>query len=240
MCSSDLNVPPWNDATNLFIRGQATATLRLVAQEIGLLPTQFWGTDVGSGSNMVSVLKVIGSNTAEADSALGIIGTDFYDQNRDSLKALGFQASNQRCAYLPDSQLATRDKINVRDGHYPLWGRIHFFAARQNGSNGSLVSPAAATFLPLFAGPTYDFDILKAFIRAGFVPPCAMKVSRSSELGPLTYDDPPPASCGCLFDAQVGTTPARAECQACGDSMSPPCPADRPSCNYGFCEQSPM
>ena len=169
----------------------------------------------------------------DANQALGIIGTDFYDQptNRGRLKALGFQANDQSCAYLPDSSLTSRDKINVRDGHYPLWGRIHFFAARVAG----LPSSAAATsFLSLFASPTLDPDILAALIKAGFVPPCAMKVTRDSELGDFTYDDPPPVACSCAFDFQVGT-PLGPECQPCTTNLD--CPGSRPSCNYGYCEQ---
>lgn len=230
------NLPPWTTPSYLYIRGQATATLRLVGKEIGLLPTQFWGTDQGSALNMANNLGII-NNQDSANSALGIIGSDFYDQpvNRQKLKALGFQATNQDCAYLPDSSLTTRDKVNVRDGHYPLWGRIHFFYPI---SNGAPVSMFAAQFVTLFAGPMFDVDVLTALINAGFVPPCAMKVTRDSELGDFTYDDPPPASCGCFFDAQVNTTPARPECQPCGDGM-PPCPDDRMVCNYGYCEQNP-
>lgn len=230
------NLPPWTNPALLYIRGQATATLRLVGKEIGLMPNQFWGTDQGSAQKMADNLGLI-SNPDNANAALGIIGSDFYDQpvNRGKLKALGLQAAGQNCAYLPDSSLATRDKINVRDGHYPLWGRIHFFLQI---SNGAPVSQNAAQFVTLFAGPVFDLDVITALISAGFVPPCAMKVTRDSELGDFTYNDPPPVSCGCFFDAQVNTTPARPECQACGDGM-PACPADRPSCNYGFCEQDP-
>ncbi len=229
------NVPPWNTSAYLYIRGQGTATLRLVAKEIGLLPNQFWGTDQGSAANMANNLALL-SQQDNVNAALGIIGTDFYDQpiNRGRLKALGFQAAGQSCAYLPDSGLPARDKINVRDGHYPLWGRIHFFSAV---TNGMPVSQAAATFLPLFAGPTFDLDVLTALVKAGFVPPCAMKVTRDSELGDLTYDDPPAVACGCFFDAQVDG-PARAECTPCPNGPSD-CPSTRPACNYGFCEQDP-
>ena len=125
-----------------------------------------------------------------------MLGTDDYDQPiaRDTVKALGFQAHGQSCAYLPDSSLTSRDKLNVRDGHYPLWGRIHFFAAR---SNGMLLSPAAAAFMSPFSSPVLDPVILSAIIKSGLVPPCAMKVRRVSDLGDFTYFDPPPVACGC-------------------------------------------
>jgi len=177
-------VPPWENPQFLYIRGQGTATLRLVAKEIGLLPNQFWGTDQGNAAAMAANLGVL-TKPEEANAALGIIGSDFYDQpiNRDRIKALGFQAGGQKCAYLPDSSLTSLDKINVRDGHYPLWGRIHFFAAR---ANGLFVSPTATAFLTLFSNPYLDPEILAALIKAGFVPPCAMKVTRTQELGDFT------------------------------------------------------
>jgi ABC-type phosphate transport system substrate-binding protein len=225
-------VPPWEKPLFLYIRGQGTATLRLVAKQIGLMPNQFWGTDQGTALNMASNLAVL-TQPEDAEAALGMIGSDFYDQDkfRGSLKALGLQVTDQYCAYLPDSSLTSRDKINVRDGHYPLWGRIHFFAAR---SNGMLTSPVATTFLSLFTNPTLDPDILAALIKAGFVPPCAMKVTRDSELGDFTYADPPPVSCGCAFDVQVGAD-ARPECVPCSEAKD--CPADRHACSYHYCEQ---
>jgi len=226
-------VAPWEDYHYLYIRGQGTATLRLVGKEIGLLPTQFWGIDQGSAATMASNLAGL-INPDEANLGLGIIGTDYYDQpeNRGGLKALGFQATGQSCAYLPDSSLTSRDKINVRDGHYPLWGRIHFFAARV----GTIpVSQTATTFLNLFANPTLDTPILNALIKAGFVPPCAMMVTRTEELGDFTYSNPPPVSCGCAFDAQVGVTPMRPECTTCNSTSD--CPTSRPACTNGYCEQ---
>jgi len=226
------SVAPWVDPKFLFIRGQGTATLRLVANEIGLPFNQFWGTDQGSATTMANNLGNIGTYD-EANKALGIIGTDFYDQvdNRNRLKALGFQAAGQSCAYLPDSSLTSRDKINVRDGHYPLWGRIHLFTAR---SNGAPTSQVAAEFLLLFTSPALDSEILAAFITAGWVPPCAMKVSRDTDLGDFTYYDPPPVACGCAFEAQVGVDPLRQECTKC--TLSSDCPQNRPFCNYGYCE----
>jgi hypothetical protein len=225
-------VSPWVDPTFMYIRGQGTATLRLVGKQIGLQPGQFWGTDQGNALAMANNLAVI-TNQQDANSAIGMIGTDYYDQPqfRGSLKALGLQVSDQECAYLPDSTLTSHDKINVRDGHYPLWGRIHFFAARVNGV---LSSQPARDFLSVFTGATLDDNILTALINAGFVPPCAMKVTRATELGDFTYDDPPPVSCGCAFDAQVSSV-VRPECKACPNG-SADCPLDRPACNNGFCE----
>ena len=226
-------VAPWKDPKFLYIRGQGTATLRLVAQQIGLPFNQFWGTDQGSAAAMANNLAAL-STPDEANAGIGIIGTDYYDQmeNRNRLKALGFQASSdQKCAYLPDSSLTSLDKINVRDGHYPLWGRIHLFAER---ANTILVSPTASAFMDLFGSALLDHDIFVALIKAGFVPPCAMKVTRAAELGNFTYYDPPAVNCGCAFDAQVGNTQMDPGCTTC--STNTDCPVTRPSCRYGYCE----
>ena len=41
--------------------------------------------------------------------------------------ALAFQANGQTKAYYADSTSGARDRQNVRDGHYPIWGPVHFF-----------------------------------------------------------------------------------------------------------------
>ena len=223
---------PWEKADKfIFVRGAGTATLRLVAKELDLTFGQMWGTDQGSASNMINTLAQITDLTI-APKAIGIVGADFSDLARGNVKVLGFQAHGQRCAMAPDRSLTTLDKINVRDGHYPLWGRIHFYTSRAAGA-----SMAAQTFAFMLTRPDLDADILDAFIDASFVPPCAMKVKRESELGALSYESPAPFECSCAFDAHVNpdkTTPP-AGCVPCttnGDCKDPA----RPSCNYGYCE----
>ncbi len=228
--------PPWEDPKFMFIRGQGTATLRIVAKQLGLMPEQFWGFDAGSASVMA---QTVGGYTfyGDAEKVIGIIGSDFYDFKRNLLKALAFQADGQTCAYLPDSSLNSMDKINVRDGHYPMWGRIHFFTARKNG----MASPDyAATFTTLLSTINPDNDLLHALIKGGFVPPCAMLVRRDTEigLGPLTADDPPASSCSCAFDVAVGATNRTAECHTCTTSSDCAPYTGRPACNNGYCEPS--
>ena len=174
----------------------------------------------------------------EAQTTIGIIGADFYDLYRGKLKPLAFQAKGQECAYVPDSSLTSRDKINVRDGHYPLWGRIHFFTGRMNG--GTPTSQVAYNFVFYLTSAFLDQDILEAFVAASFVPACAMKVFRKSELGDMTCPETP-SPCGCVFDAL--TNPDKSHpppgCVVCGNPSD--CarndPAN-PSCNYGYCERT--
>jgi hypothetical protein len=225
-------VAPWTDDKQIFARGNGTATLRLLAKELELTPAQVWGLDQGN-ANAMGVNIANTTDPAKVQSTIGIIGADFYDSYyRSSIKPLAFQAKGQSCAYVPDSDLRTKDKINVRDGHYPLWGRIHFFITL---SNGSPVSDAAGHFVFLLTGAKLDPEVLQAFVTASFIPACAMKVKRMSELSELLVDDPPPYPCGCAFDKLTSLkNEAPARCQACknGECTDPAFP----SCNFDFCE----
>jgi hypothetical protein len=222
-------VAPWLDEKQIFVRGNGTATLRLLAKELELAPAQVWGLDQG---NAITMGVNIGNTTdpTRAQSTIGIIGADFYDTlYRSSIKPLAFQAKGQSCAYVPDSTLQAKDKMNVRDGHYPLWGRIHFFY--------SGYSEVAGKFIFLLTNANLDPDILKAFVAASFIPTCAMKVKRTSELSELLMDDPPPHPCGCAFDKMTSLTgqdpPGCKACKGDGECRDP-----TPSCNFGFCERN--
>ena len=48
----------------------------------------------------------------------------------------------QRTGYQPDSSPTTIDKANVRDGHYPLWGYVHFFTSTHGGAGASEAAKA--------------------------------------------------------------------------------------------------
>jgi len=45
------------------------------------------------------------------------------------------------------------DKKNVRDGHYPLWGYVHFFIPI---GTGGVPADAAKTFVTRFSVPSLD------------------------------------------------------------------------------------
>jgi hypothetical protein len=226
------HVAPWLNSALFFVRGTGTATTRLIGLAVDVpVPSQkFWGIDQGTAEKLAANLSAV-QDPSEAHGAIGILGSDFYDQNKLSLKALAFQAKGQSCAYLPDSSSNTRDKINVRDGHYPIWGLLHFFAAL--GPDG-LPSDTSLAFLRQFAEPLSP-EMLDAFIEASWVPNCAMMVQRSAELGDLTAETPP-HPCGCHFDAKVSPSGRAPEgCKVCtsnNDCIDP----QKPSCNFGYCE----
>jgi hypothetical protein len=120
----------------------------------------------------------------------------------------------------------------VRDGHYPIWGPIHFFA---QVSNGVPVSPAAQAFVSVVSVPNIPQALLDAFIGSSLVPSCAMQVQRTSELGPLSAYAPP-FECHCYFEASPsvnGSPPP--ECSPCNTSNDCADPA-LPACNLGYCE----
>jgi len=230
---------PWTEPKLFYVRGAGTATLQMVARQIGVPPTKFWGIDQGTADAMAK--NLVGQlDPAASNESIGILGADFYDRNRGGLKALAFQATDQLCAYTPDSNSNSvtlpRDKINVRDGHYPIWGSMHFFTVETD----SQVSDAARTFVSLFGSPMIPMDMLDAFIDSGFVPDCAMMVDRDGELPGALMSRPPVYGCGCHFDSHVNPAPnfVPPTCVPCSDAM--PCADTTKACHYGFCESQSL
>ncbi|HEY6460474.1 MAG TPA: hypothetical protein VIY73_09995, partial [Polyangiaceae bacterium] len=223
--------PPWTDPTLYFVRNANTGTQQEIGHAIDVPAGAFWGIDRGTAANVDSLMKVI-TDPNVAEQAIGIISVDYYDDDRDNLRALAFEAEGQSCAYLPDSTPYKKDKRNVRDGHYPIWGPLHFFAAV---SDGIPVSPGAQAFASVVSVPNIPQSLLDAFIGASLVPSCAMTVQRSSELGALsTYSAP--FQCGCYFEASPDVNgaapPGCTPCNTANDCTNPA----RPACNLGYCE----
>lgn len=229
--AADGGVAPWTDPSFFFIRNQNTGTQQMIARAIDVPADQFWGVDRGSAAAVDMGLRAI-TGSANADQSIGIISTDYADTDQN-LKELAFKAYGQECAYLPDSEHFKTDKQNVRDGHYPIWGPVHFFASVQNATP---ISPAAAAFVNVVAVPDLERQLVDAFIASSLVPSCAMMVTRSTELGALASYSPP-FHCGCYFEASVNSLKAPDApdgCPRCATSND--CPASRPACNLGFCE----
>jgi hypothetical protein len=237
MGGADGGAAPWTNPSVFFIRNQNTGTQQMIGRAIGVPADQFWGVDRGTAAAIDQGLRGI-QDVTTANEAIGIISTDYYDADRSNLKALAFKAFGQECAYLPDTSPTKIDKQNVRDGHYPIWGPLHFFAAVENAVP---VSPAAAAFTNTILVPAVQQSLLDAFIASSLVPSCAMRVTRTTELGSLSsYASP--FQCGCYFDASVNgiTAPASppgcTRCVTTNDCTDP----TRPACNLGFCETQPL
>jgi hypothetical protein len=215
---------PWSDPHFYFTRSSGTGTTQLVARTVTVDPNMVWGIDRLSAPNLVASMEAV--DPAVAESVIGLLSSDFADRSRANLRELAVQEHGQKYGYLPDSNVDSFDKANVRDGHYPIWGAIHLIAATQNG----VPSQAASALITQFTVPKLDPELVAAVIESGFVPPCAMKVNHATELGPLsTYQ--PAFGCGCFYDAQVN---GRSSCTACTGPAD--CSASAPACNYGYCE----
>ncbi|HET6147157.1 MAG TPA: hypothetical protein VFH68_06460 [Polyangia bacterium] len=221
---------PWIEPRSYFVRNANTGTQQLIGRAINVAADRFWGTDYGTAANLKSQLEAVALERAEQ--SIGIISSDYYNPTMNSFKELAFQGFGQLCGFWPDSSQYVGDKRNVRDGHYPIWGPLHFFT-RLNGA-GAPSSPAAAAFVLNTSIAEPDTEVLNAFIDASLVPSCAMRVQRSkADLAPLTPYTPP-IGCGCYFDARVSLGVVPPECQECKTSQE--CPASRPACRLGYCE----
>jgi hypothetical protein len=217
-------VAPWTDPRLYFVRSAGTGTIQLTSRAIAVPPGAWWGIDRLSSDNLRDSME--GVDPSSAEQAIGVLSSDFADKARANLRVLAFQGTGQSCGYLPDSSPTSFDKANVRDGHYPIWGPIHLYAATSNG----VPSAGADALVTRFAVPRLDGQLLDAIIDSGYIPACAMRVRRQEEMGPLmSYQ--PQFGCGCYFEDRVN---ARGTCSACAGPGD--CPASRPACNYGFCE----
>ena len=220
---------PWTEPKLYFVRNANTGTQQMIGRAIGVSADQFWGVDRGTAASVAS--QMTGVDPALAENAIGIISTDYYDRSNGNLRELAFQASGQSCGYWPDSTRFVNDKRNVRDGHYPIWGPLHFFTIT---SNGLPVSLAAEKFVETVSVDDPGIELLDAYVDAGLVPSCAMKVQRKRDLGP-PMPSPPGPQCGCYFENRLAHGVAPEGCQPCTSPNECADPA-LPACRLGFCE----
>src|SRR5262249_15655855 len=135
---------PWTDYTKYYIRNNTAGSTVLASRVIGvdLTSMSFWGIDRVSTDNLRDSLLA----ATDPEAAIGILSIDFYDKNRGNLKALYLKSFQESAAYLPDSSPTVFDKLNVRDGHYPLWGYVHFVVPL-DGLGGTSQAANAMTLL---------------------------------------------------------------------------------------------
>jgi ABC-type phosphate transport system substrate-binding protein len=232
---------PWSDLTKMYIRPNSSGTIQMLATAINVPAAKWQGnrfktdgtTSAGSGDVLayLQALQATGSQ-GDANLGIGILATDLVDKNRATIRALPYQHYGQTCGYLPDSTDTVADKQNTRDGHYMVWGPLH------------MITPVNASKVPSNAGAKIvidyltgavepAFDLIDAEAKLGVVPDCAMRVSRDSEVGPLS-SYMPPKSCECKFVASATGVAVPDGCMACAKSAD--CTAAAPACNYGYCE----
>jgi hypothetical protein len=217
-----LDAAPWTDPNYYFIRNAGAGSTVLTALMIGVPKAKFWGVDRLSTDNLRDSML---ASTA-ANQSIGILSIDYADKNRGNLRSLHLQSTGQRCGYLPDANRNAFDKANVRDGHYPLWGYVHFFTPV---GAGGVPSDAAKAVVTRFAVSRLDQQLLDNIIGASLVPQCAMKVVRKGEHADFAPQKG--LECGCYFDWK---TTGKTSCTPCQSSAD--CPAAQSACNYGYCE----
>lgn len=231
-------VPPWDSEELIFRRRPSSANQQVVALTLGLPPTAFRGRDSNGSSNMLSALKA----SSDPERTIGISSSEIVDTNRDEIRVLAYQHYNQPVAFYPDSDPASFDRRNVRDGHYFMWTPLHLFVRTNAVGDPVGADPgrnAAVKELTLVmasrqAPPVRSVDLLLGALKnLGNVPPCAMRVARAKEGDPLK-PFVPEASCACAFEAvSPGAQPP--ECTRCAN-MSECTSGSRRTCSFGFCE----
>ncbi len=219
---------PWTDESQMFIRTATKSTLLTMAALINVNATKWKGMRF-DGSPMVQAAL---ENTATPEQAIGILGVELYDQERNKLKLLAFKGYGQKYAYFPDSTASALDKRNLRDGHYLPWSPT-VWLTKVDGAGQPVKADAGYIIDMILANettPQPKFEPVDLVIAVGLVPECAMKVMRDHEAGELALYQPE-EPCGCYFELK-STGKAPAGCVACSETS--PCATGR--CRHGYCE----
>lgn len=240
---------PWNNQAQFLVRNNTSGTEVMLSKAIGLDASKWIGIDESSQGGAGQIFKdvknrqipdpanpgVAASRVAgDPKKMIGIVSSGEADADTANVKRLAFQATGQTCAFWPDSGVSALDKKYVRDGHYPVWGPLHVLA-KVDGAGAPTSAGAKALLDFLSNKDVTDHSVLDVEIAAHVVPLCAMNVSRTAELGPMSSVQPSGA-CGCYFDSKLAAT-LPTECVACTPAnAATKCTGDRKVCNYGFCE----
>jgi hypothetical protein len=231
----DGKTPIWNDERYIFQRGGGSGTQALMGAAIGVPAERFRGAVHRSTDELATDLVLAGGMPTSADAAIGILAADYIDSGhlRAQIRPLAFQDAQQACAVYPDSSATARDKQNVRDGHYPLWGPLHFLYRVGDAESSDSASRQQVTDLVAYLTGTEPLpsgvSLMDVYAQSGLVPDCAMRVMRTQDGGnvvPYRPDSP----CSCLFELKAtGST----RCKPCETRRD--CDSDQ-TCSLGYCE----
>jgi ABC-type phosphate transport system substrate-binding protein len=225
----DSGVAPWTDETILFKRDPLSGTQQMIAAAIGVPAAQWKGTACSGSGDLLKKLTA----ASPREGALGILAADVAEDNRSTLNTLAYQHKGQSCGYYPNRDATSNEKINVRDGHYAIWGPLHLLT-RLDG-NGYPVKRSAADVIGYLAGTRTapsELDLIYLEAQRHVVPQCAMRVRRTQEMGPLASFSPASA-CGCYYEKVANGATNCKPCQRNAD-----CPSTASVCSYGYCEAS--
>jgi hypothetical protein len=222
------SIDPWTDENELYIRTPTKSTLLTwVANVPGTVAAKWHGHPLDGSPMVVTGLQTSVNPTA----AIGILGAEVYDANRATLSELAYRAEGQYAAYWADSNSTSRDKKNIRDGHYTVWSPT-VWMNKIDPTTHMPVVPDTQYVIDMIAGkavtPAANFDANAIVAHVGLVPDCAMRVTRAFDGGPLSLYKPA-ESCTCKFESIVDST----GCATC--DASTPCATG--TCRGGYCEE---
>jgi hypothetical protein len=220
-------VPPWTYEGLIFRRDAQSGTQRMIAAAIGVPAERWKGTATTSSGDLLMRLGTVNF----PEQSIGILSAEVAQDHRATVKVLAYQHFGQKCAVFPDRDEASNDKVNVRNGSYPIWGPLHFFSRVNAG--GAPTNAKAGEVIGYLAGtrPTpASVDLIKLEAQRHAIPQCAMRVRRTQEMGPA-MPFAPASACGCYYEKMAtGST----GCKVCATSAE--CPVSAPVCSYGHCE----
>lgn len=202
------NIKPWlSDAAIVHLGTQDSGTL-ILGQRIKLTPARFRGTVVVTAEDLINTLYT------DSEHGIGILPTTLADRRRSELRPLGFQAIGQKGAFFPDRRSTSFEKQNVRDGHYPLWGYLHTVLQKDPANPSQPLSKKGARLSDIFLGKNTvgGQDSLLLAVQNGYVPQCAMKVTRASDSTTMTVFAPG-EPCHCFFEHNISQ--GNLTCQQC-------------------------
>lgn len=233
----DRQVAPWTNPEFIHVRNPGSSTQLTIGANIGISGTMWNGAlDGNQGSGDVRDKVIAENSTGNAEQVIGILNSSKWEAAVDDMKVLAFQPFNGCLgAVFPDSTSTSRDKRNVRDGHYPIWTNLRYIVRNDDqGNPTSANGPDAATraqrFVDLMTGVESipALNVAESVIETGNIPACAMQVKRDVDGGPLSSFEHP-APCECFFLEQNGVASG---CTAC--TMDDQCGGG--ACRLGYCE----
>jgi hypothetical protein len=224
----------WTVPNNIITRNNQAGAAILLSLALGV-PVATLTASSASGFTLAANSAAVLTDVEAANppsSGIGYVSSEVAEgAPSNTIKVLAYQHFGQQCGWTPSSTPTALDKINVRNGHYPLWANVHIVAAVDG--NGKPTDTAAQNIIGWFqetVTPPGGIDVDAATIKAGATIDCAMEVKRTSDLGPL-LPYAPEAPCGCYFEhVATGTT----SCTACTSNAG--CSLSAPNCRKGFCE----
>ncbi len=226
----------WNDESALLQRSPSSGTQAMLAAAIGVPSAQWRGKPNKGSDDVANALQAAAASQATADAAIGILGADYIDSRnlRAQIRMLAYQDSHQVCAVTSDSSETAKDKRNVRDGHYPIWGPLHLLykVDAKGDPQDTAIRSELINIVGYLSGSKAlpnGLSLLDVYAQSGLVPECAMRVSRSADGGAL-FPARPAAPCSCLFEKKATGTTTCVPCKVQGEC------GGGETCSQGYCE----